>query len=115
MKPIIARSATELAEVLGLDPAEGLEFDVQNALNDKIISVARRHNLTHAQIAQRAGTSRTRITAIMNQNLIGVSTDMLIRVLGSLGVHMSVRFSQDRKLPRAASREYGRRLYAEAR
>ena len=46
---------------------------------------------THAEIAKHAGTSRTRVTAIANGNTHGVSTDVLIRVLGATGHRPEVR------------------------
>jgi predicted XRE-type DNA-binding protein len=46
--------------------------------------------MTHAQVATRARTSRTRITAILNDDLDHVSTDLLIRILASLGYRVKV-------------------------
>ncbi|MBI3351269.1 MAG: XRE family transcriptional regulator, partial [Nitrospirae bacterium] len=86
IKGIVARNASELAEVLGLTPAEGLEIKIRSDLNDKIIAVVQRKGLTHAQVAQLAGTSRTRITAIMNRNTMEISTDLMLRVIASLGI-----------------------------
>lgn len=45
----------------------------------------REHKLTHMEIARRSGTSRTRVTAILNDDLEHVSTDLLIRILAALG------------------------------
>ena len=41
--------------------------------------------------SKRAGTSRTRVTAIANGNTQGVSTDVLIRVLAATGYRAEVR------------------------
>ncbi len=49
-------------------------------------------NLTHAQVAGLARTSRTRITAILNRNTKAVSTDLLLRVLYSLGYTAKITF-----------------------
>ena len=37
IKSIITKNATELAEVLGLEPVDGLEIEIRSDLNDKII------------------------------------------------------------------------------
>lgn len=92
IKPAIARNARELAAVLGLTPAEGLEMEIRSDLNDKIIEVVTRKGLTHTQVAQLARTSRTRITAILNRNTHDISTDLMLRVLASLGVEARLRF-----------------------
>jgi predicted XRE-type DNA-binding protein len=93
-KPIVAKDAGQLAEALGLARADGIEFAVRSALNAKILEVARKKKLTHAQVASLCGTSRTRITAIMNRNTKDVSTDLMLRVLGALGVSARVTFGR---------------------
>lgn len=45
----------------------------------------RAEGLTHAEVAKRGGSSRTRVTSILNGNLDNVSSDLLIRLLAALG------------------------------
>ena len=92
VKPVVARNAGALAEVLGLDRADGIEIAVRSALNTKIIQVVEKRGLTHAHVAALAGTSRTRVTAMMNRNTKDISTDLMLRVLGALGVVAKVTF-----------------------
>jgi predicted XRE-type DNA-binding protein len=92
VKPVVARNARELAAALGLTPAEGLEIEVRSDLNDKIIETVAKKGLTHTQVAQLSGTSRTRVTAILNRNTHDISTDLLLRVLASLGVEAKLKF-----------------------
>ena len=92
VRPVVARNAAELAKVLGLTPAEGLEIEIRSDLNDKIIAVAREKALTHEQLAKLGQTSRTRITAILNRNTHDISTDLMLRILASLGVQAKLRF-----------------------
>ncbi len=94
IKPVVARNAAELAELLGLTRADGIELAVRSALNTKIIEVVARKRLTHAQVAVAAGTSRSRVTAIMNRNTKDISTDLMLRVLGALGVAAKVTFGR---------------------
>ena len=93
-KAIVAQNAGELAEVLGLQRADGIEFAVRSALNTKIIEVIEKRALTHAQVAALAGTSRTRVTAILNRNTKDISTDLMLRVLGALGVSATITFGR---------------------
>jgi predicted XRE-type DNA-binding protein len=89
---IIAKTAKELAEVLGLSPADGLEIEIRSDLNDKIIEVIENKGLTHAQVAKLARTSRTRVTALMNRNTQEISTDLMLRILSALGVRAKIQF-----------------------
>jgi predicted XRE-type DNA-binding protein len=90
LKPIVAATPEDLAGALGLSPMEVKEWQVQHALLKRLKEIAREHKFTHAEIAKRSGTSRTRITAILNDDLEHVSTDLLIRVLASLGYRVKV-------------------------
>lgn len=90
LKPIIARTPEELAAALGLPDAAANEWRVQHMLLKRLKEIAQRQKITHAEIAKKAGTSRTRVTAILNDDLQHVSTDLLIRLLSSLGYRVKV-------------------------
>jgi len=92
VRPAVARNARELAALLGLTPADGLEIEIRSELNDKIIEVVKKRTLTHDQVARLAHTSRTRVTAILNRNTQDISTDLMLRVLASLGVRAKLQF-----------------------
>jgi predicted XRE-type DNA-binding protein len=94
IKPIVTKNAAELAKALGLSPMDAAEWEIRGELNDKIIEIVARCGLTHAQVAKLAGTSRTRMTAILNRNRHSVSTDLLLRVLASLGYRAKLTFSR---------------------
>jgi predicted XRE-type DNA-binding protein len=84
------RTSAELAAALGLSPLDAAEIEVRTELNDQIIRIVRKLRLTHAQVARAAGTSRTRITAILNRNTHHVSTDLLLRIVAALGYRARV-------------------------
>jgi predicted XRE-type DNA-binding protein len=90
IKPIVAKTPEELAGVLGLSSVAAKEWQVQYALLKRLKEIAHRQKITHAEIARRAGTSRTRVTAILNDDIAHVSSDLLIRILGSLGYRVRV-------------------------
>ena len=90
IKPIVARTPEELAGALGLADVAAKERQVQNILLKRLKEIVRRKKVTHAAIAKRAGTSRTRVTAILNDDLQHVSSDLLIRILASLGYRVRV-------------------------
>jgi predicted XRE-type DNA-binding protein len=90
VKPIVASTPEELAETLGLSGVEAKQWQLQHMLLKRLKEIARSRSITHAEIAKRAGTSRTRVTAILNDDLEHVSTDLLIRILASLGYRVKV-------------------------
>jgi len=94
VRPVVARTPEALAQALGLSRAEAKEWQVRHPLLKHLKEIARKRKLTHAMIAERAGTSRTRVTAILNDRLENVSSDLLIRILGSLGYSVRVSISR---------------------
>ena len=91
-KTLVARNPKELADVLGLTDADRAAMEIQLELAEQICVEVRRAGMTHAQLAQLAGASRPRVTSILNGNLDGVSTDLLLRILAALGVRVRLRF-----------------------
>jgi predicted XRE-type DNA-binding protein len=93
-KRFIARNARDLAEILDLSAADAQAMQFQLQLTHRIIQEVSRRKLTHAQAAELAGTSRSRMTAILNGNVLDVSTDLLLRILAALGLRAKVSFSR---------------------
>ena len=91
-KTVVARNSKELAGLLGLSDADRAAMEVQLELAEQIALEVRRAGVTHVHLARLAGTSRPRVTSILNGNLDGVSTDLLLRVLAALGVRVQLRF-----------------------
>ena len=95
-KKIVARSPEEIAKAIGLTDADSKEWQVQYALLRRLQQVVHKEGWTHAEVARRGGSSRTRVTAILNGNLDKVSSDLLIRLLGALGYRVKVSITRAR-------------------
>jgi predicted XRE-type DNA-binding protein len=89
-KPVTAAASEALARALGLSGVEAQEWQVQQVLLKRLRQVVSHEGLTHAEVARRGGSSRTRVTSILNGNLDNVSSDLLIRLLGALGYRVKV-------------------------
>ncbi len=94
VKTIKATTPEELARTLGLSDIEAQEWKVQHAMLKKLRQAIKSQPITHAEIARKAGSSRTRVTAILNGNLDNVSSDLLIRLLGAVGYAVRVSFTR---------------------
>ncbi len=94
IKPIVTRNAAELAALLGLSPADGAEMEFRADLNETIVEIVKRKHITHAQLAKLAGTSRPRITNLLNGNTGDISTDLMLRVLAALGYKVQCKISK---------------------
>lgn len=91
VKIVRANTVKELAQALGLTPAEGAEIAFRTNLNSEIIKIVKKKKITHAQLAKLAGSSRTRMTALLNRNISDVSTDLMLRALSVLGYKVKLK------------------------
>ena len=94
IKPVKARTAKDVFKALGLSSAQGAELVFRSELNTQIINIVKKKKITHTQLARLAQSSRTRITALLNRNISGVSTDLMLRVLSVLGYQAKVRVTK---------------------
>jgi predicted XRE-type DNA-binding protein len=90
----VARNGEELAKILGLPATAAHEWRVRSELASALIAAVEKEKLTHAEVAKRAKTSRTRVTSILNRNLQHVTSDLLIRLLGALGYEVKLSVSR---------------------
>src|SRR2546423_257357 len=93
---IVVRDAMELAAAFGLKREDAVAMEFRARLNKKIVELVQANGMTHAEVANKAGASRTRVTAILNGQTLGVSTDFLLRILYALGCRTIPMFSRVR-------------------
>lgn len=91
---IVNKNAKELAKSLGLSALDAIEWEVRFMITNKIIESANESELTITDIAKLSGTSRARITKILKNDTFGISLDVLVRVLGSLGEEVRISFKK---------------------
>lgn len=91
-KTVTVRTTAELVSALNLPPQTAPELELRYQLQSKIATAVRSSNLTHAEVAKAAGTSRPRLTALLNGNTQHVSTDLMLRILAALGYSAKLTF-----------------------
>ena len=93
-KPVVTETPLELAEALGLDPSDALEWEIRHDVTRRIMDVVRKHPVTVTRLAKESGTSRARITKILKGESIGISLDVLFRVLGAVGQKVTLSYKK---------------------
>ncbi|MBC7985037.1 MAG: XRE family transcriptional regulator [Candidatus Obscuribacterales bacterium] len=89
-----AKTGRDLARLLELSEKDSVAMELRVAVVKKIIAEVGKQELTHAQAAERTGTSRSRMTSILNGAIQDVSTDLLLRVLSALGIRATISFAK---------------------
>jgi len=88
---ITAKNPKELFEAIGLTEYEAADAVFRSKLNSDITGLFSKSKLTHETLAKRVGTSRTRITALLNRSRSDISTDFMLKVLAALGYTVEPR------------------------
>lgn len=96
IKPVVVRDAADLARALELSRSDAVGLELRSRINEKIIFAVKTSGLTHAEVAKLAGTSRSRLTAILNRDRTHVSTDLMLRILAALGYCTKMTFHRIR-------------------
>jgi predicted XRE-type DNA-binding protein len=89
---IVNRNTKDIAKSLKLTPADVVEWETRSTITKKIIEMAKYHHLSVTQIAKDSGTSRGRVTRILKDDTLGISLDVLLRVLGATGQTIKLSF-----------------------
>ena len=90
----ITQTSKELSDALGLSLADAVEWEIRYQMTNKIIEVVQKKKLTVTYVAKEAGTSRARITKILKGDSIGISIDILVKIVASLGHKVEVNFKK---------------------
>ena len=93
-KKIVTKTSRELADTLGLHPSVALEWEVRSQISKRIIESFNKGDLNVTEVAKLAGTSRARVTKILKAHSIGISLDVLFRVLGAVGDEVKLTFKK---------------------
>jgi len=93
-KAVTAKNAKELFNVLGLSEYEAADAVFRSKLNTDINALFKKSDLTHESLAKKVGTSRTRITALLNRSRSDISTDFMLKVLAALGYSVEPRLKK---------------------
>ena len=91
---IITISSSELAKSLGLAESDAIEWDVRQSLTEQIIYIVKKKSLTVTQLAKYSGTSRARITKVLKGDSLGISIDVLLRILGATGQKVKLTYKK---------------------
>jgi transcriptional regulator with XRE-family HTH domain len=96
-----ARRPSELADLLGLDQVDAIEFEFRATLLKKIIHEVASQKLTIARLASRAKISPARVRAIVSGSAARVPTEQLLRVLYFVGCKPKISFVKVTKVSKA--------------
>ncbi len=84
-------SAARLAKQLGISRGRGMEAVIKAQLISAILVAVKRQKITHAELAERSGLSRSAVTGILSGSLQKVTIDRVLRLVEAAGLEAEVR------------------------
>jgi predicted XRE-type DNA-binding protein len=85
-KFVTARNSNEISEALGIHSAADRALVRYKAQLSKIaVQTIQNSNLQVNEIVKRAGIARSKVSAIKNGSLVGISCDLFIKVIVAAG------------------------------
>ena len=84
-------SGPDLARMLGISPARGMEAVIKAQLLSAVRRAAKDRGLTHAELAKRSGLPRSAVTGILSGSLQKVTIDRVLRLVEAANLVAEVR------------------------
>ncbi len=81
----------QLSRILSIPKPRALEATLKAQLIAAVVREVARRNLTHADLAQRSGLSRSAVTGILAGSLQRVTIDRLLRLVEAAGLEAALR------------------------
>ncbi len=79
-------SASELAKLVGVPPARGMEAVIKAQLITAVLKASKNQDLTHAELAKRSGLPRSAVTGILSGSLHKVTIDRVLKLVEAVGL-----------------------------
>lgn len=89
---LIANNPKQLANMLNLGIADLLDWQLRTDITQQIIRNFTSKKMQITALAKKSGTSRSRVTRILKFDTLGISLDVLLRVLAETGQKIEIRF-----------------------
>lgn len=98
------RKQEDLDKDVLLSDVECAELEFRMELSAAVVRIFSSSHFDYANLARRVGTTEKRIVDIVHGRIQGVTTDLLIRILGAIGYrgHIEVFRAQEYLFPLSA-------------
>jgi predicted XRE-type DNA-binding protein len=89
---ITTRNTRELADALGIaSPVDQALMEYKAELSDIVARAIFESGLTVNEIVTKSGVARSKVSAIKNGSLAGISCDLFIKIIAATGVRIKFK------------------------
>ena len=90
-KNTVNRSAQQIGEALGLSEGDIALMEYKADLSRIAVKSIAVSEMTVNEIVEKSGASRSKVSAVKNGATIGVSIDLLLRIIAATGTRITIR------------------------
>ena len=90
-KNTVNRSAQQIGEALGLSEGDIALMEYKADLSRIAVKSIAASEMTVNEIVEKSGVSRSKVSAVKNGATIGVSIDLLLRIIAATGTRITIR------------------------
>ena len=91
---VVARNPKELAKILGIDSSvEQALMEYKTRLSKLAAKAIDDSGLAISEIVKKSGVARSKVSAIKNGALAGISSDLFIRIIAATGAKLTLKMS----------------------
>jgi predicted XRE-type DNA-binding protein len=89
-----AKNSKEIAEALGIDSAIDIALmEYKASLSELAMKVVENSGLTVNEIVKRSDVARSKVSAIKNGALAGISSDLFLKVIAAAGGRVTFKLA----------------------
>lgn len=93
-RPIGAKNSKEIAAALGIDSATDIALmEYKASLSELAAKVIENSGLTINEIVKRSDVARSKVSAIKNGALAGISSDLFLKVISAAGGRVTFKLA----------------------
>lgn len=92
-KYVVAKNAQELGEMLGLNECETALMIHKAELSQMAIKAISKSGLTVNEVVKLSGVARSKVSAIKNGALAGITCDLFIKVISATGAKLMFKMA----------------------
>src|SRR3989338_4253173 len=90
----VAKNPSELTALLGLEQKGAAEFIQYKAqLSQMTVIAIEKSGLTVNEIVKRSGVARSKVSAIKNGALAGISCDLFMKIISATGAKLTIKMA----------------------
>jgi predicted XRE-type DNA-binding protein len=84
-------SGREMAKLLGISPARGMEAVIKAQLITAVLEAVKKQKLTHVELAKRSGLPRSAVTGILSGSLQKITIDRVLKLVEAANLVAEVK------------------------